>query len=197
MPQLYTLLRNKFYMDDAYQWVINRVVLVVAGVVSWYDRAVVNDTGVNGPADATRFGGFLLKFHETGRMPNYALLMTVGVVVLAMIALRRGEIRRRKRRMPHNYLLLPLIVLPLATSLVLVAVPSRHVNVVRYIAAGVGGWRCSGWRSTSSSPTSSAAATASSSSRGAGRGWRTSASWARTASRSTSASTASPRRWCC
>ncbi len=37
--------------------------------------------------------------------------------------------------MPHNYLLLPLIVLPLATSLVLLAVPSRHANVVRYIAA--------------------------------------------------------------
>ena len=52
MPRLYDLLRNKFYIDDAYQWVIDRVVLVVAGVVSWYDRAVVNDTGVNGPADA-------------------------------------------------------------------------------------------------------------------------------------------------
>jgi NADH-quinone oxidoreductase subunit L len=73
-------------MDDAYQWVIDRVVLVVAGVVSWYDRVIVNDTGVNGTADATRFGGFLLKFHETGLMPNYALLMTVGVVVLAVIA---------------------------------------------------------------------------------------------------------------
>jgi len=86
MPQVYSLLRNKFYMDDAYQWVIDHVVLAVAGIVSWYDRVVVNDTGVNGPADATRFGGFLLKFHETGRMPNYALLMTVGVVVLAVIA---------------------------------------------------------------------------------------------------------------
>ena len=83
---LYDLLRNKFYIDDAYQWVINRVVLVVAGAVSWYDRAVVNDTGVNGPADLTRFGGFLLKFHETGRMPNYALAMTLGIVVLAVIA---------------------------------------------------------------------------------------------------------------
>jgi glycine C-acetyltransferase len=35
---------------------------------------------------------------------------------------------------PHNYLLLPLIVIPLATSLVLLAVPSRRPNVVRYIA---------------------------------------------------------------
>ena len=86
LPQLHQVLANKFYMDDAYQWVIDHVVLVVAGIVAWYDRVIVNDTGVNGPADATRFGAFLLKFHETGLMPNYALLMTVGVVVLAVIA---------------------------------------------------------------------------------------------------------------
>ncbi|MGA2286491.1 MAG: NADH-quinone oxidoreductase subunit M [Dehalococcoidia bacterium] len=36
--------------------------------------------------------------------------------------------------MPHNYLLLPFIALPLATSLVLLAVPSRYKNVVRYIS---------------------------------------------------------------
>ncbi len=83
MPSGWTVVNGN---DDAYQWVINRVVLVVAGAVSWYDRAVVNDTGVNGPADLTRFGGFLLKFHETGRMPNYALAMTLGIVVLAVIA---------------------------------------------------------------------------------------------------------------
>jgi NADH-quinone oxidoreductase subunit L len=85
-PQLYRLLRNKFYIDDLYQVAINRVVLVVAGAVAWYDRVVVNDTGVNGPADLTRYGGFLLKFHETGRMPNYALVMTLGIVVLAVVA---------------------------------------------------------------------------------------------------------------
>jgi NADH-quinone oxidoreductase subunit L len=90
VPQLYKLLRNKFYMDDAYQWAINRVVLVVAGVVAWYDRAVVNDTGVNGSADLTRYGSFLLKFHETGRMPNYALVMILGIVVLAIVAFAIG-----------------------------------------------------------------------------------------------------------
>jgi NADH-quinone oxidoreductase subunit L len=90
VPQLYKLLRNKFYMDDAYQWTINRVVLVVAGVVAWYDRAVVNDTGVNGSADLTRYSSFLLKFHETGRMPNYALVMVLGIVVLAVVAFAIG-----------------------------------------------------------------------------------------------------------
>jgi NADH-quinone oxidoreductase subunit L len=83
---VYVLLRSKYYMDDLYQAVIDRVVLVLAGVVAWYDRAVVNDTGVNGPADLTRYGGFLLKYHETGRMPNYALFMVGGVVVLAVVA---------------------------------------------------------------------------------------------------------------
>ena len=40
--------------------------------------------------------------------------------------------------MPHSYVLLPLILVPLATALVLVAVPSRYVNVVRYIALAAG-----------------------------------------------------------
>jgi len=86
LPQIQALLENKFYMDDLYQWLIDRVVLVVAGVVAWYDRVVVNDTGVNGTAAATRFGGFLLKFQQTGLLPNYALFMTIGVVALAVIA---------------------------------------------------------------------------------------------------------------
>ena len=40
--------------------------------------------------------------------------------------------------MPHNVVLLPLILIPLATALVLVAVPSRYANAVRYIAFASG-----------------------------------------------------------
>jgi NADH-quinone oxidoreductase subunit M len=40
--------------------------------------------------------------------------------------------------MPHSYVLLPLLVVPLATALLLVAVPSRYENLVRYIALAAG-----------------------------------------------------------
>ena len=84
-PFLYRLLRNKFYVDDFYQWVINYVVLGLAKVIAVFDRAVVNDTGVNGAGEVTNGAGFFLKFQQTGKLPNYALAMIVGVAVLAIV----------------------------------------------------------------------------------------------------------------
>jgi NADH-quinone oxidoreductase subunit L len=84
-PFFYRLFRNKFYIDDFYQWAINNIFLVLARLIAFFDRAVVNDTGVNGAGETTGAFGFILKFTETGRLPNYALAMIVGVVVIAII----------------------------------------------------------------------------------------------------------------
>jgi NADH-quinone oxidoreductase subunit L len=73
-------------MDDFYQALIDRVVLTSSAVVSWFDRNVVNDTGVDGTAAIPRVTGFVLKFHQTGKLPNYALGIAIGVLVLAAVA---------------------------------------------------------------------------------------------------------------
>jgi NADH-quinone oxidoreductase subunit L len=86
IPFVYRTLCNKYYMDDLYQAIIDRVVLVFSAVVAWFDRNVVNDTGVDGAAATPRFTGYLLKFQQTGRLPNYALAIVVGVIVLTLIA---------------------------------------------------------------------------------------------------------------
>jgi NADH-quinone oxidoreductase subunit L len=82
---VYVTLQRKYYMDDIYQWGIDRVVLVAGAVIGWFDRAVVNDTGVNGSARLGVFAGFELKFLETGKLPNYALAIVGGVIVLAAV----------------------------------------------------------------------------------------------------------------
>ena len=82
----HALLVNKFYLDDLYQAIIDRVVLAGSRLLAWFDRNVVNDTGVDGAAQTTRFLGYLLKFQQTGRLPNYALAMVIGVVALALVA---------------------------------------------------------------------------------------------------------------
>ena len=56
---LHRLLVNKYYLDDIYQCVIDNVVLGVARLVAWFDRNVVNDTGVNGPAETTGMLAYL------------------------------------------------------------------------------------------------------------------------------------------
>jgi NADH-quinone oxidoreductase subunit L len=81
----YALFRNKFYLDDFYQWTINNIVLGFAKVIAFFDRAVVNDTGVDGPGQVASSLGWLLRFQQSGKLPNYALAMVAGVVVLAIV----------------------------------------------------------------------------------------------------------------
>jgi len=84
-PFAHKLFLNKFYLDDIYQWVITNIVIGLGKFIAFFDRTVVNDTGVNGPGDAANGMGFLLKLQQTGKMPNYALAMLIGVLVLAIV----------------------------------------------------------------------------------------------------------------
>ena len=76
---------NKYYLDDLYQWGVDRVVLVFSRFVALFDRVVVNDKGVNGPGESVRRSGLNLRYHVTGRMYNYALAMAVGAVAVAVL----------------------------------------------------------------------------------------------------------------
>jgi NADH-quinone oxidoreductase subunit L len=84
-PFFYQLFLNKFYLDDIYQWVITNIVIGLGKFIAFFDRVVINDTGVNGPGEAADGTGFLLKLQQTGKMPNYALAMVIGVLVLAIV----------------------------------------------------------------------------------------------------------------
>ena len=78
------VVENKYYFDEIYQWVIDRIVLVVANFVGFFDRAIVNDVGINGPADAVRRLGITLRLHVTGHLYSYALAMVLGTVGLGI-----------------------------------------------------------------------------------------------------------------
>jgi NADH-quinone oxidoreductase subunit L len=82
-PRVYDMLQRKFYFDELYQAVIDRGVLGFSYIVSWFDRYVVNDTGIDGSAQVTGYSGFLLKHLQTGKVPNYAMGIALGVVLLA------------------------------------------------------------------------------------------------------------------
>ena len=85
-PLTYQLLLHRFYIDEVYQLAINYVVLAAGQAVAWFDRAVVNDAGVQGTGEATSFFGWLGKFSQTGKLPNYALAIVIGVVVIVLVA---------------------------------------------------------------------------------------------------------------
>ncbi|MXY73300.1 MAG: NADH-quinone oxidoreductase subunit L [Dehalococcoidia bacterium] len=90
-PKVYEMVRRKFYFDDLYQFLIDRVVLGFSYLVSWFDRFAVNDTGVDGSATLTGYTGFLLKHLQTGRVPNYAMAIAAGVVALTLLSLAVGS----------------------------------------------------------------------------------------------------------
>ncbi len=75
---------NRYYVDEAYQWVIDRVILTVSAGLAFFDRAVVNDVGINGPADVVRKAGVALRLHVTGHVYSYALVVALGVIALAI-----------------------------------------------------------------------------------------------------------------
>ena len=81
---LLKVVENKYYFDEIYQWTIDRVVLVLAGFIGFFDRAVVNDVGINGPADVVRWAGIKLRLHVTGHLYSYALAMALGVIGLGI-----------------------------------------------------------------------------------------------------------------
>ncbi len=78
------VVENKYYFDEVYQWTVDRVVLAFSRLVALFDRAVVNDLAVNGPAHFIRRLGVSLRLHVTGRVYSYALGMALGTVGLAI-----------------------------------------------------------------------------------------------------------------
>jgi len=81
---LHRLLVNKYYLDNIYQWAIDRVVLVFSNFVAAFDRIVVNDGAVNGVANTIRNSGFRIRYLETGLLYNYALGMVLGVMAVSL-----------------------------------------------------------------------------------------------------------------
>jgi NADH-quinone oxidoreductase subunit L len=86
-PGIYDMLKNKFYFDEMYQYGIDRGVLGFSYIVSWFDRYVVNDTGVDGSAQTTGYMGSMMRLLQTGKLPNYAMGIALGVVGLAVAGL--------------------------------------------------------------------------------------------------------------
>ena len=82
---LHRILANKYYVDELYQWVVDRVVVAFSGVVALFDRIVINDTGVDGSALSVMLSALRLRYVQSGRMYNYGLAMVSGVFALAPI----------------------------------------------------------------------------------------------------------------
>jgi hypothetical protein len=64
--------------------------LGLAGSGAWFDKKIVNETGVDGGAQFIGYFGYRLKFLQTGKIPNYALGIATGILVLSVMVLARA-----------------------------------------------------------------------------------------------------------
>ena len=86
---VYTLLVNKFYIDELYLLVIRGLYFTLAAVIAWFDRHVV-DGAVNLVGSASTRGGALLRRTLAGKVQGYALIVTGGVLLALALLLAAG-----------------------------------------------------------------------------------------------------------
>ena len=85
MPGAYRTLANKYYFDEAYQWLIDRFVLGLSGLAATFDRKVVNDTIADRPAHLTSASGRRIRYVETGRVYHYAFAFIFGILLVGVV----------------------------------------------------------------------------------------------------------------
>ncbi len=83
--RLHRLITNGYHMDAFYQWAVDRVVLASSRFVALFDRIVVNDTGVDGPAWTVMLSALRLRLVQSGKVYNYGMAMAVGALGLGLI----------------------------------------------------------------------------------------------------------------
>ena len=80
LSYLHRIIVSKYYIDRFFQWIIDKVVMSFSGLVAVFDRIILNDTGVDGPALLILRTALKIRYFQTGRLYNYALVMSVGVI---------------------------------------------------------------------------------------------------------------------
>ncbi|HWJ02397.1 MAG TPA: NADH-quinone oxidoreductase subunit L [Verrucomicrobiae bacterium] len=81
---VYTLLKNKYYVDELYLWIVKNIVDGVAKVLHWFDIYVV-DGVVNGLAFIARFLGSVFRRAQSGQLQTYAIVFFFAIVVLFLV----------------------------------------------------------------------------------------------------------------
>ena len=82
----YTLLKNKYYVDEFYMFLVLHVVFGISYLFSWIDRHIVDRT-VNLAAESCHWAGSQLRLTITGKVQNYALAVFCGglLVIVGLI----------------------------------------------------------------------------------------------------------------
>ncbi|HLW34360.1 MAG TPA: NADH-quinone oxidoreductase subunit L, partial [Chthoniobacterales bacterium] len=81
-PISITFIRNRFYIDEFYEWLIGATQEFLARVAEFFDRWIIDAGAVGGVSGATFGFGSLLRMFQVGNLQAYAFLFGLGIVAL-------------------------------------------------------------------------------------------------------------------
>jgi len=82
---IYLLLKNKYYVDEFYGWLVEKFIWGLAAIFDWLDEQVLDGGIVNGFGRGAQRAGGLLRLTQTGLVQNYALVVLVAVAVIYLL----------------------------------------------------------------------------------------------------------------
>ena len=85
LAPFHKVVENKYYVDEFYQFIIDKVVLSVGRFVAVFDRIVVNDTGVDGIGISVWLSAIKVRVVHTGYFYSYGTAMIFGLFIVAIV----------------------------------------------------------------------------------------------------------------
>jgi NADH-quinone oxidoreductase subunit L len=81
-------MRNRFYFDELYSWLISITHEALSKLADWIDRWLIAGLGVRGTHGTTEIFGRALRLVQTGNLQTYAFLFALGVALLLLFAVK-------------------------------------------------------------------------------------------------------------
>lgn len=81
---LYKLMYNKFYIDNLYGWIFDRIMMVSGKVFDWIEHKVI-DGIFDGFAVLIGWTGKKTRVAQTGYLQSYALVMITAVILIIIV----------------------------------------------------------------------------------------------------------------
>ena len=85
-PLNLTMLRNRFYIDEFYTWLIKWTQGLLARLAAFFDRWIIDGAAVGGSSATTWGAGYLLRFLQVGNLQAYGFLFGLGIIGLVYFA---------------------------------------------------------------------------------------------------------------
>ncbi|MFU8805031.1 MAG: NADH-quinone oxidoreductase subunit L, partial [Bradymonadaceae bacterium] len=79
-----TWLVNKYYVDEAYDFLFVRSTLKIGEAMYWVDRYIIDGMLVNGTAFLVTSLGNILRYLQSGNIHRYATYITLALALILM-----------------------------------------------------------------------------------------------------------------